>query len=436
MQQNDSIFLFVNGHKYEFSKSSEVEEYLLSQEQNWRWLTKLPEHYRESGYSMYKAYFADRINSAREELASGKLKIKLGSEKMPFTSFDSDEGFLIWKAKEEYGEVTAALTLLFMNKFTRGSMFRESKVKDFAEDPRLTFERSVAIQIGLSLQEFSALVTDARSSVVRNTLERFVSHAELATDAVNQYVIDISEEINSVKDRTDKISNSIAAAYARRKKRYANFATKSRLAAKQAVEEVKQTLASAKAAYHDQVDLDASVQYWAVRKKNHSKYKVAWFIGVVLSMALTFGSVVGYYAVGGATGVVVLQGGGESKVAEKVNSEANKQAAVSGHSRSELASAVADLAGAALLITLLGILIRISLRQFNTHSHLALEAEERITFTKTYLALLNEGKLKSEEDRKLVLESLFRSTRSGTVDEIPFSSPVELILKTIGDKKP
>lgn len=103
--------------------------------------------------------------------------------------------------------------------------------------------------------------------------------------------------------------------------------------------------------------------------------------------------------------------------------------------RSELTLAVADLAGAALLITLLGIIIKITLRQFNTHSYLALEAEERITFTKTYLALLNEGKLKSEEDRKLVLESLFRSTKSGAVEEIPFSSPLELILKTIGDKK-
>lgn len=436
MQRKDSIFLMVNGKKHEFKHSSEVEEYLLSQEQNWRWLTKLPEHYRDSGFSMYKAYFADRINGAREELASGKLKVRLGSEKVPFTSFDSDEGYLIWKAKEEYGEVTAALTLLFMNKFTRGSMYRESRVKEFAEDPKLTFERSVAIQIGLSLQEFSALVTDARSSVVRNTLERFVSHAELATDAVNQYVVDISEEINSVKEKTDKISRSIAAAYSRRKKRYVGFATKSRLAAKQAVEEVRQTLASAKAAYHDQVDLDASVQYWAERKKNHSRYKFVWFSGVVLSMIFTFGSVVGYYGMGGASGFIALQGDSNIQTAVNVNSEEKKQNFVNGHSRSELASAVADLAGAALLITLLGILIRISLRQFNTHSHLALEAEERITFTKTYLALLNEGKLKSEEDRKLVLESLFRSTRSGTVDEIPFASPVELILKTIGDKKP
>lgn len=435
MQQTSPVVLIVNGQRVEYSQISEVEEYLYAQEQNWKWLNKLPDQYRENGTALYTAYFFNRINSVREELATGSKRVKLGSEKMPYTSFDSDEGYLILKAKEEYGAVTAALTLLFMNKFTRGTMYRDGRVREFAEDPRLVFERSVAIQIGLSLQEFSTLVADARSSIVRHTVERFVSHAELATDAVNQYVTEIAYKNDSLEQRADKVVSSIMAAYHRRKKNYINFAAKSRLAAKDAVEEVKLTLASAKAAYHDQVDLDASVQYWSVRKSNHSKYKFFWFFAVVLSMVLTFGSVVAYYGIGGASGVSELFSQMGSEGARATTSVNSEQAVVAGKSRSELALAVADLAGAALLITLLGILIRISLKQFNTHSHLVLEAEERITFTKTYLALLNEGKLKSEEDRRLVLESLFRTTKSGGVDEIPFTSPLELILKTISEKK-
>ncbi|WP_339506097.1 DUF6161 domain-containing protein [Pseudomonas sp. EA_15y_Pfl1_P102] len=436
MQQPSPVVLIVNGNKVEYAQTSEVEEYLYAQEQNWKWLNKLPDHYRENGTALYMEYFFNRISSIREELASGAKRVKLGSEKMPYTSFDSDEGYLILKTKDEYGAVTAALTLLFMNKYTRGTMYRDGRVREFAEDPKLVFERSVAIQIGLSLQEFSALVADARSSVVRQTVERFVSHAELATDAVNQYVIEIADKTESLEARADRVVNSITAAYHKRKKNYINFASKSRLAAKNAVEEVKTTLASAKSAYHDQVDLDASVQYWSVRKTNHSKYKIYWFLAIVLSMILTFGSVVSYYGLGGASGVPELFGQ-MSPEGEHATASANvEQKILAGKSRSELASAVADLAGAALLITLLGILIRISLRQFNTHSHLALEAEERITFTKTYLALLNEGKLKSEEDRRLVLESLFRTTKSGGADEISFASPVELILKTISDKKP
>ena len=88
-----------------------------------------------------------------------------------------------------------------------------------------------------------------------------------------------------------------------------------------------------------------------------------------------------------------------------------------------------------MLITLFGALIKITLRQFNTHSHMALDAAERITFTKTYLALLNEGKLKADEDRRLILESLFRSSQPGSLAEIPFSSPIEPVLKTLTDKK-
>lgn len=435
MQQPGPVVLIVNGQRVEYAKISEVEEYLYAQEQNWKWLSKLSDQYRENGTALYMAYFFNRINSVREDLAAGSKRVKLGSEKMPYTSFDSDEGYLILKAKDEYGSVTAALTLLFMNKFTRGIMYRDGRVREFAEDPRLVFERSVAIQIGLSLQEFSTLVADARSSVVRDTIERFVSHAELATDAVNQYVAEIADKTNSLEQRANRVVDSITTAYQRRKKTYINFASKSRLAAKDAVDEVKLTLASAKAAYHDQVDLDASVQYWSVRKKNHSKYKAFWFLAVVLSILLTFGSVVAYYGLGGASEIPELFSQVSSEGASATGNVNSEQKVIAGKSRSELALAVADLAGAALLITLLGILIRISLRQFNTHSHLVLEAEERITFTKTYLALLNEGKLKSEEDRRLVLESLFRTTKSGGSDEIPFTSPLELILKTISDKK-
>ena len=303
-------------------------------------------------------------------------------------------------------------------------------------------------------------------------MERFVSHAELATDAVNNYVTDIIDSTSSAKSDIDNLANSLTAAYFRRRKRYSAYIIKVRDSARESVSEVISTLASAKAAYHDQVDLDASVQYWSVRRRNHSIFKVVWFFAVLLSMVVMFGSVLGYYGAGGAVGLssmihqqrmeesmfinppsIGLDSPLSSMQTTKlaftppklapIASESSAASltpsspiAVAGHTRSELTLAVADIAGAALLITLLGILIKITLRQFNTHSYLALEAEERITFTKTYLALLNEGKLKSEDDRKLVLESLFRSTKSGAVEEIPFSSPLELIFKTIGDKKP
>lgn len=447
--------LRLNGEKKIFKGYDELSAYLALQVKHWKWLAKLPDPYRDEGKAIFEIYFLNPIHEVETSVINSSLReIRLGSEKMPFILYDSDEGYLISKTREEYGDITAALTIIYLNSHTRNAIHRDGRISNFAQNDRLSFERSVAIQIAISLKGLSSIGLDARSSVMRETLERFVSHAELATDAVNNYVTDIIESTSSMKSNVDDLANAITANYLRRRKRYSAYLIKMRDSARSAVTEATSTLASAKNAYHDQVDLDASVQYWSARKRSHSTFKVVWFFAVLLSMVVMFGSVLSYYAAGGAVGLSNLfhqQRIEDNELVQKlatpssapISNDSILTSSVSSPSislptlkRSELTLAVADLAGAALLITLLGIIIKITLRQFNTHSYLALEAEERITFTKTYLALLNEGKLKSEEDRKLVLESLFRSTKSGAAEEIPFSSPLELILKTIGDKKP
>ncbi|WP_324729821.1 DUF6161 domain-containing protein [Pseudomonas chlororaphis] len=473
MPEVHELILRLNDEKIRFENKKELQTYLDLQIQHWKWLTKLPSAYRESGRAIFETYFLSPIHEVEQDTINpASREFRLGNEKMPFILYDSDEGFLITKTRNEYDDVTAALTIVYLNRHTRSAIHRDGQISALTQNDRLSFEKSVAIQIAISLKGFSSIGSDARSSVMRETLERFVSHADLATDAINNYVTDIINSTSSAKSDIDDIASSLTAAYLKRRKRYSAYMIKVRNSARAAVSEAVNTLASAKMAYHDQVDLDASVHYWSARKRNHSIFKVIWFFAILLSMLIMFGSVLGYYGAGGAMGLsnMIHQQRTEESISSKpsstladsqlsstppsnlastptkvapITSESTASSltpsspiAVAGHTRSELTLAVADLAGVALLITLLGILIKITLRQFNTHSYLALEAEERITFTKTYLALLNEGKLKSEEDRKLVLESLFRSTKSGAVEEIPFSSPVELIFKTIGDRKP
>lgn len=473
MPEVHEVVLRLNGEKIKFESSEDLQSHLELQIRHWKWLTKLPSAYKDAGQAIFETYFLKPIQEVKQYINNiGATEFRLGNEKMPFILYDSDEGFLIRRTRDEYDDVTAALTLVYLNKHTRSAVHRDGQISTLTQSDRLSFEKSIAIQIAISLQGFSSIGSEARSSVMRETLERFVSHAELATDAVNEYVTDIIDSTSTAKSDIDGLANSLTAAYLRRRKRYTAYMIKVRNSARAAVSEATHTLASAKAAYHDQVDLDASVQYWSVRRRNHSIFKVVWFFAVLLSMVVMFSSVLGYFAAGGAVGLssLIHQQRTEDSVlinppsmrlesplsstqstnlavtpsklapitSESIASSLTPLStiAVAGPNRSELTLAVADLAGAALLITLLGVLIKITLRQFNTHSYLALEAEERITFTKTYLALLNEGKLKSEDDRKLVLESLFRSTKSGAVEEIPFSSPLELIFKTIGDKKP
>ncbi|WP_236531978.1 DUF6161 domain-containing protein, partial [Pseudomonas syringae] len=219
-----------------------------------------------------------------------------------------------------------------------------------------------------------------------------------------------------------------------------------------ALKDARSDLINAQETYHAQVDLKASVQYWTEEMDRHRKTASKWLYAVVATTAVTFLAPVLYYHLGGITGLsqastertVSNTGSTPAKIqkTDSFNSPTQSETAVvepkvaTDLNLSPLAAHIADLTGAALLIALLSIFIRLSLRQFNTHSYLRHESAERLVMTKTYLALSNEGKLSTDTDRKLVLEALFRATQSNGVPETAISTPIELIIKAVTDSKP
>lgn len=67
--------------------------------------------------------------------------------------------------------------------------------------------------------------------------------------------------------------------------------------------------------------------------------------------------------------------------------------------------------------------VRLIVRMYLSQSHLAADAEERVTMVKTYLSLLEEGKMPDSDDRKLVLTPLFRPATDGIVKEDAIPHP-------------
>jgi hypothetical protein len=67
--------------------------------------------------------------------------------------------------------------------------------------------------------------------------------------------------------------------------------------------------------------------------------------------------------------------------------------------------------------------IRLIVRMFLSHLHLATDAAERVVMTETYLSLLDGKHLPNDDDRRLILQALFRPTSDGIVKDegIPFS---------------
>ena len=54
---------------------------------------------------------------------------------------------------------------------------------------------------------------------------------------------------------------------------------------------------------------------------------------------------------------------------------------------------------------------------FLNHQHLGTDAAQRVTMVQTYLALIESDKLPKDEDRKLILQSLFRPGSDGIVKD-------------------
>jgi len=87
------------------------------------------------------------------------------------------------------------------------------------------------------------------------------------------------------------------------------------------------------------------------------------------------------------------------------------------------------------LIGALGVwAIRLIVRIFLSHSHLATDAAERVTMVKTYLSLLEGDKMPSDDDRKLILQSLFRPAADGIVKDEGLPNPVLDALTRISSK--
>lgn len=156
-------------------------------------------------------------------------------------------------------------------------------------------------------------------------------------------------------------------------------------------------------AFKEAMALRAPVDYWSKRSVHHQRRARA-LTGIVL---LAFASLVAaiYFAAGWA-----------------ISTSANSAAP-------EPWRLVMVGAGGVMGVWLLRIIVRL----FLSDLHLATDAAERVTMVQTYLALVEGDKLTKDDDRKLVLHSLFRPGSDGMVkDEGPPHPVLDYFTKAAG----
>ena len=424
-------------------------EFFRTDTDKWLWLNDISSEALD--------YYAANIQLAREEIESLDILTEVDT-KRPLRSMDlryyaaagGELGKFIFQTKQQHGALVAFYVLQIATSETN-----KAQVSNKSDAIR----RSSSYEFQLAHFLFFQYV-NAADYINENTRKKLDAVLHDFNGAANQALGDI----NSIGDAAQKIlSSSIKEQerahirYKRRAvvalRRYRSIFSTVRKEASAAKDAAYDDLKKAYETYHAQVDLKSSIVYWNEKATQHSKAKWYWLGVVVVSIVLTFASPVIYYSVGGASALAakrlknlpeslqVSQPGTTQKNQEiPVSPEVKKQevepaATVGTIEKVAFASGIADLTGAALIVALMSVFLRLSLRQYNTYIHLGHDAEERVTMLKTYLALSNEGKLTVDGDMKLVLEALFRPSQfSGVPDSTP-ATPIELIIKAFTEKK-
>jgi Family of unknown function (DUF6161) len=76
--------------------------------------------------------------------------------------------------------------------------------------------------------------------------------------------------------------------------------------------------------------------------------------------------------------------------------------------------------------------VRLVVRMYLSHQHLATDADERVTMAQTYLALVAEGMLTNDDERRIVLQPLFRPAVDGIVKDEGVPHPILEVLTRSG----
>ncbi|NKF27037.1 hypothetical protein HER21_11290 [Pseudomonas sp. BGM005] len=459
MSTNDnygrSFTVAINGDLREFHIKDNFKNYLTEEIESWRWLIEsaLPPGV---GPELYKNFCSKELETPRliiEREDNPNYVYNIGKPDLGLTYLEkiTIEKNVIENTLKEFGEITAAYTLIYISN-QKNLITSSGTIAEFLSSPVYSYERATALQVTFNKNNLNQRITKVDIETSSTMLQQFASELLARNNVLDERKNEFFTRTSSIEEVGEKSNIRRAKIFKRRVNFYKKIASKVHSDARDSLEKAKTDLSTAESTYFSQIQLSASVKYWKDRKKEHSKLKINWLLSTAATMILTFGLLAGYYGLGGLSRLTghaysaPLVAVPVSSAPTSLSTTPNPGTSTTGttppldteplkSNPAQLANIIADLAGAILLISLLTVLIRITLRQYNTHSFLENEATERVTLTETYLALLNEGNLEAKEDRRLILECLFRASQVGGLSEIQVATPVELILKTISKKE-
>lgn len=184
---------------------------------------------------------------------------------------------------------------------------------------------------------------------------------------------------------------------------------------KQTIKNGQEELSNIALAYDRHMATKASVNYWEARKKHHKDTALKFLIAASILLITAAAGMYGFL--------------------DHLSAIDSAHFAESKKHLSPLEIPVWYIPTTIALVTIFVWLQRILVRIILSNLHLETDAGERIVMTKTYIAMLREGQTLKDEDRKLILASLFRPSTTGIMsdDALPFN--LDAMQKIVGSGK-
>lgn len=412
MSENNENLIHFKGNQYDqyFDSRDELASFLNEEISYWRWIRST---LGNAGGQIYQTYIsAPIVTILNQHQANPQINLK------NYLSSKSPDALFIEATRKQHGDTIGLLTFIYLHP-DKTTITRNNNVKQALSSSEHFYEICLAAYISATYRGELGSTTSIAEASISETINGITEHSNNAREIINNITCSHESELASLKNDRKNLLLRWNKQIKKRINLYGKVAKSLRSSAASQFASAKSDVEAAKEAYHDTIDFKASVTYWTERKTSHVRGKYGWLAALAAIMIATGYGLSSYYSHGGIIGIF-------SQAPVPPNTELGIDQAD---------KKIVNLTGAGLIITFFWIFLRIALKQFNTHANLAIEASERVTMTKTYLALLGEGKLNGEQDRKLVLEALFKPSQLTSPISDSASTPVELIIKAITEKR-
>ncbi|MCF6442653.1 DUF6161 domain-containing protein [Pseudoalteromonas luteoviolacea] len=426
------VTLHFIGKSIEFKTPDELSKFVSDEKESLDWL-----RFDKGAFSNFsKVFFQNSINEvfnwftpllnnwidrdAPSDDVIDKINRCLAAVNFPFTH--TAERNLI-EEKVEKGSSALAISILYlccapikdagMSGYSRNYYEKYAKLSNVRANSSSSGEWSeLAPYRVLAIAELNKISGLKIREQLEEEVETSIAEFKIKQDEISSNLLKLHKEVN---DGTSKMNNHIehgekllASAGGRALQKYKGYIKELRSKVKSMESDAYETVQKAQDVYLSQVELDASVKYWGDKQAAHKKSRDTWLRATIALLAFMAAIPIASHW---------LYSGEDFKEIPLVLGIFNPLSIVT----------------TVILISLSSFTIRFCSRQYSTDQHLYLEAEERKTMLKTYLALMNEGKLVEQEDRKVALDALFRPAQTGIVADhgavVPTDSVVRIIEK-------